>query len=177
MFRNQLLFAAAISLILVSTDCTNLMPANGRQASFTGSSVFAAEPPNCPYGLEPGGGPMRCADPKDPNSYLNKQKKPFAPRQTTNNPTTKNVKSSTPSIENPPKGDNTWCRKHAKSATELDRCWRRQHGEPMPEDFHPNPNAQPGQGARYNPGGVIVPQGTTSCPSGSHRTRPENGVC
>jgi hypothetical protein len=37
--------------------------------------VFAAlaqaprwQPPNCPYGLEPGEGPMRCADPNDPNS-------------------------------------------------------------------------------------------------------------
>ena len=28
-------------------------------------------PKNCKYGFEPGGGAARCADPNDPNSYLN----------------------------------------------------------------------------------------------------------
>lgn len=36
------------------------------------STAQAQQPPNCPYGLEPGGGPMRCANPDDPHSVLNR---------------------------------------------------------------------------------------------------------
>jgi len=39
------------------------------------------QPPACKYGLEPGMGPLRCADPNDPNSYLNRQSERAAPAQ------------------------------------------------------------------------------------------------
>jgi hypothetical protein len=116
-------------------------------------AASAAEPPNCPHGLEPGGGPMRCADPNDPNSYLFKKANQQAQRPTKSQ--TKNT--GVYSIENPPKNDNTWCRTHAKNATQLDRCWRRQHNEPMPEDVRANPNPKPGGKPGY---GVICPTGT-----------------
>jgi hypothetical protein len=94
----------------------------------------------CKYGLEPGEGPMRCADPNDPTSYLNKPKTP---------PTEKSRSAQTPTgpmaydIEHPPRNDNKWCNQHAKSATQLDRCWRRQHHEKMPEDYPALPPSAP----------------------------------
>jgi hypothetical protein len=99
------------------------------------------QPPHCKYGLEPGEGPMRCADRNDPTSYLNKPKPP---------PTQKPRSAQTPTgpmaydIEHPPPNDNRWCNQHAKSATQLDRCWRRQHHEMMPEDTRAPPPAAPG---------------------------------
>ena len=62
-------------------------------------AASAAEPPNCPHGLEPGGGPMRCADPNDPNSYLFKKANQQAQQPTKSQ--TKNT--GVYSIENPPK--------------------------------------------------------------------------
>jgi hypothetical protein len=38
------------------------------------------QPPNCPYGLEPGAGPMRCADPDDPNSVAYQRGATVKPR-------------------------------------------------------------------------------------------------
>jgi hypothetical protein len=97
------------------------------------SSASFAQVPNCPYGLEPGMGPMRCADPRDPNSYLNRPPAPPVQRQRAVPQHTGPMVYDT---EHPPPFANNrfWCRDNARSATQLDRCSRRQHHEMMPED-------------------------------------------
>lgn len=46
------------------------------------AAVIAGRSPNCPYGLEPGGGAMKCADPNNPKSYLHKKNNSAVPAQT-----------------------------------------------------------------------------------------------
>jgi hypothetical protein len=102
------------------------------------SSASFAQTPYCPYGLEPGMGPMRCADPRDPNSYLNRQ--PQRPR-----PVPQQTGPMVYDIEHPPPFANNrfWCRDNTRSATDLDRCSRRQHHEKMPEDYPALPPSAP----------------------------------
>lgn len=136
MSNKLLILGSSIALLIATTfyedHSSQNLPAN---RIISPARVWAA--PNCPYGLEPGDGPMHCADPNDPNSYLYKknqqqtQPKPAQPAK----PQTK--KADVYSIDNPPKGDNLWCREHAKSAGELERCWRIQHPIPAPK---PNPH-------------------------------------
>lgn len=42
------------------------------------SQTTPKSPADCKYGLEPGGGPMRCADPSDANSFYGMQRSLFA---------------------------------------------------------------------------------------------------
>jgi hypothetical protein len=107
------------------------------------SSASFAQAPYCPYGLEPGPGPMRCADPRDPNSYLNHRPPPPVQR-----PRAVVPQQTGPMVYDtehpPPFGNNKfWCRDNARSATELDRCSRHQHHEMMPEDYPALPPSAP----------------------------------
>jgi hypothetical protein len=146
MSKKALVIGSGIALLIAANVYKNHSSQNIRVDPVRAALAWAA--PNCPHGLEPGPGPMRCADPNDPSSYLykkNKQQTEPTPPQTSN--------TGTYSIENVPKKVQNWCKKRTKSATELDRCWRRATDEPMPEDFRPNPNPRPGPG-------MICPIGT-----------------
>ena len=105
------------------------------------TTASAAEPPNCPHGLEPGGGPMRCADPNDPNSYLNK--KPAKPQTKTTGYT---ISADGKEIITPdgkhwarrpdwmpsPQQDPRFCARVTHSASDLNRCVQTQNQEFLP---------------------------------------------
>src|SRR5690242_1846484 len=155
----QLFFAAAISLIVVPVNYTSSVAQKGQQTPATASSVFAAEPSNCPHGLEPGGGPMRCADPNDPKSYLNREKPAqTAPGRANDGETTapngaKIVSISPDGMEiitadgkhwarrpnwmPSPKEDSKFCvrvTQHSHSASALNRCTQLQNQEFLPSE-------------------------------------------
>ena len=96
--------------------------------------AFAQTPPgwqpsNCKYGLEPGGGPMRCANPNDPNSYLNRPKPARPQRQQM---TEQGHYARRPAWMPSPQEDPRYCVTHTHSATGLNNCVTQQNQEYIP---------------------------------------------
>jgi hypothetical protein len=116
-----------MKLVAIVLAFSVLAAANFAQGTPTGV-------PHCKYGLEPGEGAARCADPNDPNSYLYKRRQQQMEMRRQREAERQSQQSAKVDLEHPPANDPTWCRQNAKSATQLDRCWRRQHHEMMPEN-------------------------------------------
>jgi hypothetical protein len=100
-------------------------------------------PPQCQYGYEPGGGPIRCANPNDPNSYL--YKKAHAPQPKaggsgyTISPDGKEIITADgrhyarrPDWMPSPQQDPGFCARETHSASDLNRCVQIQDQEFLP---------------------------------------------
>jgi hypothetical protein len=142
MSKKVLIFGSVIALLIAAGVYKN----HSSQNYGTVRAASSWAPPNCPHGLEPGGGAMRCADPNDPSSYLYKKNKqqaqPAKPQTKTNytiSPDGKEIITPDgkhwarrPDWMPSPQEDPRFCVRETHSASALNRCVQIQNQEFLP---------------------------------------------